>query len=257
MALAEADALMGVCQQQRLTRVRSAGFTASGLPDEALDALLQRHGRSPRDVGGYVLAESERQYAGQDRFEHVDHHFAHAGTAYLSSPSSAATIIDCDREVPKVSVWRGAGRSVSRIERPWNGPGFTHIYTRFARTIGFHSDAGNQRFEAPARFAPDARGTRVTELVTTDGNALDVSPALDASIERLLAERSDTVPRGAAVAASLQARLGEVVTELLTRVRARTTSPCLCLASRFFYHSSMNTLAKQSRLLLDKFVLRK
>ena len=39
-ALADAETVLGVCEQERITRVRGAGVEASGLPDQALDALL-------------------------------------------------------------------------------------------------------------------------------------------------------------------------------------------------------------------------
>ena len=38
VALSERGRIVGVCEQERITRVRNAGFNASGLPDEALDA---------------------------------------------------------------------------------------------------------------------------------------------------------------------------------------------------------------------------
>jgi hypothetical protein len=40
VALRVDDGILGVCEQERITRVRAAGFNASGLPDEALDELL-------------------------------------------------------------------------------------------------------------------------------------------------------------------------------------------------------------------------
>ena len=65
VALAEGARVMGVCQQERVTRVRNAGFNPSGLPDEALDALLRCHGRSRDDVGRYVVAGTNGQPRGR------------------------------------------------------------------------------------------------------------------------------------------------------------------------------------------------
>ncbi len=45
-ALADEQTVLGVCEQERITRVRGAGVEESGLPDQALDALLaQAHAR--------------------------------------------------------------------------------------------------------------------------------------------------------------------------------------------------------------------
>lgn len=255
VALAEGARLMGVCQQERLTRVRNAGFNLSGLPDEALDALLQCHGRSRDDVGRYIVAGADSPRQGQESFEHVDHHLAHACTAYLSSPFSSATIVVCDTHAPHVSVWRGQGSAVTRVEWPWNGPGFTDVYSRFASAMGFRAPAGEQRFEALARLLPDSRDSRVSDVVTLAHEELHVQPDVESSIDSWLASsRGGAAPRGAALAASLQTRLGEVFVEFLAEVRARTQSTSLCLAGSFFYHSSMNTVAKRAGLFDEVFV---
>lgn len=255
VALAEGARLLGVCQQERVTRVRNAGFNSSGLPDEALDLLLQCQGRSRDDVGRYVVAGAECRRQADDRFEHVDHHLAHASTAYLSSPFSSATIVVCDGEAPKVSIWSGQGGRVTRVDWPWSGPGFTDMYSRFARAMGFHAPAGEQRFEALARLAPDSRDSRVSGVVTAGDDALHVRVDLESSIESGRAQSStETTPRGAALAAALQAELGDAFIQFLTKVRARTSSPNLCLAGSFFYHSSINTLTKRAGLFDEVFV---
>ena len=255
VALIERDELLGGCQQERITRVRSAGFNASGLPDEALDVLLERHGRSRRDVGRYVFAEADQRAPGQDGFEAIDHHLAHASTAYLSSPFASATIVVCDGEEPKVSVWQGSGGGVTPIDWPWRGPGFTDVYARIARAMGFVAPAGDQRLEALARLAPEAADSRVERLIATDGASLAVDARLESCIEDLYpGDRRDLATSGAALAASLQARIGEVFIEFLAQVRARTASPHLCLAGSFFYHSWMNTRARRSGLFDEVFV---
>ncbi|MGH9349987.1 MAG: carbamoyltransferase C-terminal domain-containing protein [Vicinamibacterales bacterium] len=254
MALAERASVMGVCQQERVTRVRSAGFNASGLPDEALDTLLQRLGRSRHDVGRYVAGEPDGRCAGADTVERIDHHFAHACAAYLSSPFTDATILVCDHEAPKVSVWSGRGGEISSVEWPWRGPGFADVYSRGARAFGFRAETGDQRLEALARLRPDARDARVERLLTGDGTSV-TDHALERSLEQWLAgERHPGSASSAALAASLQARIGELVLELLAEVRRRTGSAHLCLAGSLFYHSSINTLAKRAGIFDEVFV---
>lgn len=254
VALAEGGTLVGVCQQERVTRVRHAGFNATGVPDEALDALLWCHGRSRADVERYVVAGAHEPYTAPPGFESVDHHFAHACTAYLSSPFPSATVVVCDGEAPKVSVWRGREGTVTRVEWPWDGPGFGDVYARFARAMGFGSEAGEQRFEALARLAPEARDSRVNELVATDGHGLRLHPQLESSIEEWRSAEQTATPCGARLASALQARLGEVFLEFLREVRVRTESPNVCLAGSFFYHSSINTVAMEAGLFESVFV---
>jgi carbamoyltransferase len=256
VALAEGARLMGVCPQERVTRVRNAGFNPSGLPDEALDVMLQRLGRSRGEVGRYVVAEADRPAGRTGSFEQLDHHLAHASAAYLSSPFTSATILVCDHEAPRVSVWIGRGSDVSRAGWEWAGSGFADAYSRCARAFGFDSEAGDQRLEALARLCPDARDSRVDRMMTADESSLSLDPALERNVEEWLAGtdgRSAGLSR-AMLAASLQARIGELFIELLGRVRSRFGSGNLCLAGSLFYHSSINTLARQSGLFDAVFV---
>ena len=65
VALSERGRMVGVCEQERVTRVRNAGFNASGLPDEALDALLtwRRLTRRLRSEGMLPRSDSSRSRA--------------------------------------------------------------------------------------------------------------------------------------------------------------------------------------------------
>src|SRR5262249_407781 len=106
--------ILGICEQERITRVRNDGFSSSGLPDEALDELLRRAGRQRADVTAYAWAETVPAPVGI-RPVRVDAHFAHALSAFLQSPCDAATIVVLDRESPEISVWDGRDGSVTRV----------------------------------------------------------------------------------------------------------------------------------------------
>jgi carbamoyltransferase len=206
-------------------------------------------------VGRYVVAEARGEAAQEKTFERIDHHSAHACAAYLTSSFESAAIVVCDHETPKVSVWEGRGAAVTRVDWPWSGPGFADVYSRCANGFGFRSEAGDQRLEALARLSPDCRDDRVAKLIAMDDSSLRVDPALEATIERWLAgENSPGSPSSAALAAALQARIGELFVEFLTVVRARTGCERLCLAGSLFYHSSINTFAKRANLFTGVFV---
>jgi predicted NodU family carbamoyl transferase len=115
--VAESDRI-GVCEQERVTRIRRAGSNSTGLPDEALDLLLDRFGSTRSDVVRYAMAETGSEVVDNRDGERLDHHPAHACTAYLSSPFTSATIVVCDHEAPKVSVWRGSGKDGTRVTPP-------------------------------------------------------------------------------------------------------------------------------------------
>jgi carbamoyltransferase len=255
VALANGGRLLGACAQERVTRVKGAGFNASGLPDEALDVLLERLGRSRTDVGRYVSAEDGPEIDKENVAERLDHHLAHACTAYLTSPFGKAVIVVCDEDAPKVSVWEGSARTIRRIDWPWSGAGFGDVYSRLGNAFGFRSDRRDHRLEALARLNPDSQDSRVAALVRMNGNSLTLLPNLEATIEEW-ARRVE--PRGpiacASLAAAVQGRLGETFVEMLAAVRQQTGADRLCLGGSFFYHSWVNTLAKRSGIFDEVFV---
>src|SRR5262245_12976953 len=85
VAVSTGAEVVGVCEQERITRVRAAGFNATGLPDEAMDELLRRTGRQRSEVTRYVFAEHLTS-AEHDGLTQLEHHFAHACSAFLPSP---------------------------------------------------------------------------------------------------------------------------------------------------------------------------
>lgn len=95
--------IQGICPQERLTRVRGAGFNSTGLPDEALDQLLRRAGRGRDDAAVHAPADTGPR-SPRVKAVRLDYHLAHAYSAFLPSSFEAATIVVCDHE----SLCRGA-----------------------------------------------------------------------------------------------------------------------------------------------------
>jgi carbamoyltransferase len=254
-ALADGGRLLGVCMQERITRVRGAGFNeTTGLPDEALDALLERMRRSRADVDRYVFSDSTPPQRDDRRSDHMDRHLALASAAYLSSPFQSAAIIVCDRDATPITVWEGRGSEITQVEWSWTGPGFSEVYARCARAFGFAAQGAEQRFEALARLSPDSKDDRLDQLITVDGGtSLTVAARLEQTIEDTLAK----CPAGrssAPLASALQSRLGELFIELLRRVRHATGLTNVCVSGNFASHSSINAVVKQAGVFDQVFV---
>jgi carbamoyltransferase len=251
-ALAEARGVVAVCAQERVTRVRGAGVNGSGVPDEALDLLLARSGRTRRDVERFAAA-GRADSPVVDGHEPLAHAFAHACTAYLSSPFTSAVIVVCDQGAPGISVWVGSGASVTPVDWPWDGPGLVEAYGRCAAAFGFGAEV--QRFEALARLGAGARDARVDRMLPLGDAAIDPASTLEGSIEAWLAgDRDIASPARIALAAALQTRIGELYVELLARVRRQVGNERLCIGGSFAAHSSMNTAAAASGLFSEVFV---
>ena len=155
-ALGEDGRVVAVCAQERVTRVRGGGVPG-GLPDQALDLLLQRRGSTRADLSRAVVVDGGAGLPSEAPVDRLDHHQAHASLAYLSSPFSAAAVVVCDHDEPGVSVWTGSGSSLTRVDWPRADLGFAAAYFRVAAALGFRTDAAGQRLEALARLQPGAR----------------------------------------------------------------------------------------------------
>lgn len=249
-AVVHGGRLAGVCAQERVTRARDAGVNGSGLPDEALDLLLHRLGQSRQAVGRWIAAAGDGAGA-PPPVEAVDHHFAHAATACLTSAFPTAAVVVCDHDAPDVSVWTCEGTAVQRAPITWTGPGFAQVLARGSAALGLKASDVHRRLEALAQLAPTSRDARVDALVTRTAAGLVVAEGFESRIAEL-ARAEGPVP--SAVAASLQARVADLLVEFLGEVRARTGQTHLCLGGTLFYSASINTRVKSSGLFTDVFV---
>lgn len=252
-ALAVDGRLVAACSQERATRVRGAGVGASGLPDEALDLLLQRLGRTRREIGRYVCAADDGPPPPADASP-LDHHRAHASTAYLTSPFDAAAVVVCDHEAPEISVWTAQGGTLHEVSWSWHGPGFATVATRCARALGVSAADTDQRAAALARLRPRTRDAVIDRLFRFDADALVVDPGLESFIEARRQGPAADAQVPAALAAALQERLAELLLELLRRVQARVGQTRLCLGGSLFYNSAINTHVRESGVFAEVFV---
>jgi carbamoyltransferase len=255
-AFADTHRLIGVCSQERVTRVRGAGVGASGLPDESMNLLFERTGRTRKDISRHVAVDVRDSVArSEGPFEQIDEHYAHACTAYLTSGFTSAAIVVCDHEPPEVSVYAGEGATIRRIDCPPFRSGFATVYSRCAAALGFAPGTGDQQFEALARLQSGHRDTQVDKLLTLVDGSLVADAALERRIEERLSSDADSGFRSrSAMAAALQARLGELLIEFLRQVAGQVGSSSLCVGGSLFYHSSINTMVEQSGLFRDVFV---
>jgi carbamoyltransferase len=249
--------ISAVCAQERVTRQWGAGVTTSGLPDQAVDLLLERAGRARADITRYVCANADAQAL--TACDHIDHHFAHACTAYLTSPfpfASGAAVAVLDDHAPYVTVWAGERSSLTQIPFPWEGPGFVAAYLRIVQALGFSSSAGpDPRAEALARLDPDGREPRIEQAIRLTGQGLHVDPDLEARVAELSGGPAHgATPDRARMAAALHARLCDALIEFLTRVRGAGPATRLCLGGSLFRHSWINTRVRQSGVFDEVFV---
>ncbi|MFN7980508.1 MAG: carbamoyltransferase C-terminal domain-containing protein [Vicinamibacterales bacterium] len=228
VALATDREVLAAAPQERITRVRSAGFGSTGFPDDVLDALLAYSGHQRGDVRAYAVAEDATMPPGLP-VARIEHHRAHALASFLPSPFESAAIVICDQDAPEVSVWNGVGEEIARVEWAWHGPGPARVHSECARVLGFSSGRADQRLDAVARLAAGYRDARADALMSFAGDRLRLAPDWHDALAAMA--HPGAHPLGG-VAAAVQTRLADVVLDLLADVKKRLPERTrLCLGT--------------------------
>jgi carbamoyltransferase len=234
-----------------VVRVRDIGLEASGFPGEALSTAL-RAARASEEVTGFIVAEDGLDNV-RPETRRIDHHFAHAATAFLTSPFSDAVVLVCDTHPGEgLSIWHGEDGRLTRLPVGWRGEGFAGIYSRLTALLGFAPGRDEYKVEALARFGLGAGVTPVEDVLHYSNASLQVTPRFETSIARAAATHG--IGDRAQVAGALQRRIGEALVAFLEDVRQSSRSSALCLGGGLFFNTYLNTAVRQSGVFQDVFV---
>jgi carbamoyltransferase len=256
LALCDGGRVVGVCEHERITRTRSAALTSGQLPKETLRTMLRRGACTEDDIAAIAVAEKVIRLPPGCPVTYVDHHVAHAATAFYSSPFRDATIVVCDRGgSPELTVWRGDDRGIRQEEFEWSGPGFATVYSMATEAMGFRREGDEHRLEALARAGDDGCGASIPAIAYR-GDRLDVPGHFQASIASAIGRNgsSASTAQRASLAAQIQRELGEALLRLVADVSGKFGSDRLCLGGGLFYNSYFTTLLAQSGLYRETFV---
>jgi carbamoyltransferase len=244
VAVCRGDSLAAVCQQERVTRVRQVGVLAGGFPKAALDAALQSAGADEADISEFVVGEPDLEPVCRRVVRAVDHHYAHAAAAFLTSGFRDATVVVCDTHgAPEVTVWRGSGSSVSRRDVPWRGPGFARVYAHLTRLLGFPSGA-EPVVESMARLCPGSDPGKAADLLSYSDGALSVASGFDKYVENA---RRDGLTEISAAVDSVQRRLAELLLAFLHEAAGANRALDLCVGGGLFFNTYFNTAVRQAQ----------
>ena len=244
VALCADGRLLAACERERLTRVRAIGVDHGRAP-ETEQAVLRIAGYEPGQIDAYACAEPGIAAPASNACVQLDHHFAHAATAFLTSPFERAAILICDRHGdPEVSLWRGEGPSIKPLSPRWSGPGLARLYSACAVAFGLEGE--EQRLEALARGGV-AEPIAALERFAFAGDYIAYADRLQRVVaERYAAASSSGFFAVAALAASVQAHLGDLLIELVTSIHAATGLDQLCVGGGLFYNTYFNTRIARS-----------
>jgi len=255
VALCTGGRVVGVCEHARVTRTRRAALKSGVLPRETLQAVLNLGDYSSQDVSVYALAERSIQLPSDVPIAYVDHHQAHAATAFYSSAFKDATVVVCDRGgSPELTVWRGDENGIRRLEFAWTGPGFASVYSQAAEAMGF-GRGDEHRLESLARVGerPCDPGVPTIEY---HGDHLEVPSHFQGAIAGLIGRNGSaaSAAQRASLAEEIQRQVGELLLRVVSDIGARFGQSRLCLGGGLFYNSYFTTLLAESGLFTETFV---
>jgi len=256
VAVATGGRLIACCEQERITRVRSEGLRPGILPAEALRAALGNGQTGQAGAVTFVAAEPGVVLPAVVSQVSVDHHFAHAATAALTSPFPAAAVLVCDQHSnPPVTVWSWDGQRLGKTDWPWAGEGFADLYSQCAELFGF-GVRGAHRLEALARLNGSDAHDALESLIHYTGTGLVARRDWASTVARSLANAGGVVGSAlsASIAGSFQRSLGDALVALVLDIRRRLPYENLCLGGGLFYNTYLNTRIVESGAFTRVFV---
>jgi carbamoyltransferase len=256
LALCDGGRIVGVCEHARVTRTRRAALKPGELPKETLQTMLLLGACSEQDISAYAVAETSIHLPPERPVAYVDHHHAHAATAFYSSPFTDATIVVCDRGGrSELTVWRGDQTGLRQETFPWVGPAFASVYSKAAEAMGFGGGGDEHRLEALARVGQHQCDAALPTIAYR-GDHLDVPSHFQASIAGIIGRNGSSASgaQRASLAEQVQRQVGDLLLQAVSDISRRFGGSRLCLGGGLFYNSYFTTLLAESGLYVDTFV---
>jgi len=213
-ALIKDGQIAAAIEENKLTRRVEPGR----LPQASIAACLRIAGIAPEDVdyvalarplpAGSALPLALRAF-GKARVVSIDHHAAHAASAYLASPFDNATVVTLDREgdLRCGAVWRGEGSRLTIESEVLYPNSIGELYGRVTELLGFRARSDEHRVQWLSATG-EPRYLDVFEDIV-NGHSFDQSYFDQGQFSAKFFERvgPDGPGRAAAIAASMQRAL--------------------------------------------------
>src|SRR5580698_4903428 len=168
-ALLKNGQILAAVEEAKMTRGQRPG----GLPQAAIEECLRLSGATRDQVDTVALVrpiargpEAELHLALRDQFPNsevvvVEHHLAHASSAFFASPFEDATVLTLDHagDFRCGARWKAAGGQIE-LEKEWYYPdSLGRLYGAVTELLGFHARADEHKVQwlsasGDDRFAP-------------------------------------------------------------------------------------------------------
>lgn len=276
--------IVAAAEEERFSRrkhgKRPVPFSAWELPERAAAWCLRRAGLCPEDLDGVAYSyDPDLVKPGQQgldahwedlrttyarrapaflatalpglnpaRVRHVPHHVAHAASAGLAAPYGDCAVLVCD----------GRGEATSHLAGHYHGGDLTVLaaqelphslglmYEEVTEHLGFRRSGDEYKVMALASYGTPRFLGELRTLVYATGDGGFHAPPIDWTAFVTKARDGGQTRDHADLAASVQARLEEVLLDLATWLHGRTGAPYLAMAGGVALNCVANT-----RLLVE------
>lgn len=205
---------------------------------------------APRHLAGGAPHHLRKRFLGAAHngpyvWHFVEHHLAHAASAFLPSPFESAAILTLDGRGEKATTTygRGEGRSITRLAQVDMPHSLGIFYEKITEHLGFLHASDEYKVMALASYGKPAFVPEFREMVRVGEGGQYRVEAQDLS-ERIGPARLKGDPieeRHCDIAHSLQFVLEEAVLRLASWLHGRTRSDDLCLAGGVALNCVLNS----------------
>jgi carbamoyltransferase len=187
--------LVAAIEESKLVRGHTAWESHGGLPSHSIAKCLELAGATPEQVDAVAVVrpipESDfylklRARFPRSRFLAVEHHQAHAASAYFPSPFDQATVLTLDRsgDFRCGSRWQASGPRMTLEQEQYFPDSLGDIYGRVTELLGFTANADEHKVQ----WLSVAGDDRFVSLFSEILNVSESGPRIDRaffSTERL------------------------------------------------------------------------
>jgi carbamoyltransferase len=268
-ALLKNGEILAAVEEAKLTRGQRPG----GLPQAAIEECLRLSGATRDQVDCVAIVrpiargpEAELHLTLRDQFPHaevvvVEHHMAHAASAFFASPFEEATVLTLDHtgDFRCGARWRACGDQI-QLEKEWYYPdSLGRLYGAVTELLGFHTRADEHKVQWLSASGDERFATLFREIVSDsarldrayfDGNRLAAGGFSGKFFDALGLADGATIP--AVLAPSIARGLQKTVEETVLKLAGEGGN--LCLAGGLFFNALLVEFVEHSGRWKNVFV---
>jgi carbamoyltransferase len=178
--------LVAAVEESKLVRHQNRAGGRAELPEHAIATCLSLAGAKPEQVDAVALVRPTpspdfhlqiRSHFPGSRVVVLEHHLAHAASAYYASPFEKATVLVVDRggDLRCGSRWRASGTQMTIEEEQYVPDSLGELYGRVTELLGFESRADEHKVQ----WLSVAGDTRFRDLFLEILGLADHGPRID------------------------------------------------------------------------------